>query len=409
MADDGAVTRDLLDSPLDNGKPPGVNKTRLAAVLAGLFAAAAISVIAAALLRGSDDPIGEPTSTTEAVPTTIVPSLPEPRMHARLAFDPVARSVVLLGGQTILDGRFVPLADAAWRLDVDRLEWKPLAGESLPKTVAGAAAAYVDPSFGIALFGGSEGTIHERCFAARSAPLFCTDAPTGDLWRIDVGGAAASRVERTGSGPDPRSGHAMAYDSGAGRLVLFGGLSHPVLPDHGAGQYLRDTWLYDLDTNEWEHIDSDVSPAPRAWHTMAYADTTGLIYLFGGLGASALGADPTLWAFDTETRSWHMVAAATDDGPGARWHHSMVFDPTTGWLVAAGGIDRRGASRCPGDAWRFEMDSQRWRLHEALGPQPCLLSMTTVADGVVFLSAAGGMGLRDLRTGEWLITWHFGP
>ena len=42
------------------------------------------------------------------------------------------------------------------------------------------------------------------------------------------------------SGPSPRSGHTIVYDSSTNKVVLFGGSYEPV----GANlQYLNDTWV----------------------------------------------------------------------------------------------------------------------------------------------------------------------
>ena len=69
-----------------------------------------------------------------------------------------------------------------------------------------------------------------------------------DLWAFD-------HIENTwielqpDNAPGARVMHAMAYDSNADKIVLFGGES-------ATGERLNDTWIYDPQTNAW----TDVTP-----------------------------------------------------------------------------------------------------------------------------------------------------
>src|SRR5262249_40830426 len=70
----------------------------------------------------------------------------------------------------------------------------------------------------------------------------------------------------------PRTGHALAYDSSRGRVVLFGGeWSSPGTPSPllGTPRYLlADTWEWD--GWSWNKCNPVHSPPPRGYHCMAY-------------------------------------------------------------------------------------------------------------------------------------------
>jgi hypothetical protein len=67
----------------------------------------------------------------------------------------------------------------------------------------------------------------------------------------------------------------MVYNPDSGRAFLFGG----VAPDG----ILRDTWAHNPAAKTWIplHPKGDVPPA-RAWHAMVYDSGTGKVILFGG-------------------------------------------------------------------------------------------------------------------------------
>ncbi len=71
----------------------------------------------------------------------------------------------------------------------------------------------------------------------------------------------------------------MVYDSGASRVILFGG---------GADTYLNDTWAYDPSANTWTILNPGGSlPSARAFPTMVYDSAAGQVIIFGGSTGSA--------------------------------------------------------------------------------------------------------------------------
>jgi len=131
--------------------------------------------------------------------------------------------------------------------------------------------------------------------------------------------------------PSVRYGHAMAYDSARGVVVLFGGTS-------GGGE----TWEWD--GTDWTQKSSAVSPSGRCWHAMAYDSARGVVVLYGG-------ADKETWEWDGTNWTQRFPA----NSPTAWYLHAMAYDSARGVVVLFGGEDANGYCN---DTW--EWDGTNW-------------------------------------------------
>src|SRR5262245_11281982 len=125
-----------------------------------------------------------------------------------------------------------------------------------------------------------------RCAAARSW-LTVVVVAAASLGGVRAGGGSLEHSiesevwsERTDR-PSIRRGPVMAYDSARHRLVLFGGYSARL-----GESRLGDTWEWDGDI--WRRV-STTGPSPRAGHAMAYDSARGRVVLFGGYDGTYLG------------------------------------------------------------------------------------------------------------------------
>lgn len=134
--------------------------------------------------------------------------------------------------------------------------------------------------------------------------------------------------------PPARREHAMAFDSGRNRLVLFGGVNSIGL--------LSDTWEWDGAT--WTLRTPATSPPPRLGHTMAYDSTRHTIVLFGGVDGAGRRNDTWEW----DGTAWTQRTPATS--PPARSHAGMAYDGDRQQLVLFGGW---GTSTNLGDTWQW--------------------------------------------------------
>ena len=87
-------------------------------------------------------------------------------------------------------------------------------------------------------------------------------------------------AESPQTNPPARSGAAMAYDSTHSQTVLFGGQGAGGI-QQGLIPYLNDTWLWN--GSNWTAATPQVVPTARAAHAMAYASGLGQLVMFGGV------------------------------------------------------------------------------------------------------------------------------
>ncbi|MFH1107718.1 MAG: kelch repeat-containing protein [Planctomycetota bacterium] len=161
--------------------------------------------------------------------------------------------------------------------------------------------------------------------------------------------------------PGTHQEHAMAYDSARGVTVLFGGYDYD--PDFG-GTYLAETWEWDGVT--WTQK-STTGPTPRAGHAMAYDSQRGVTVLFGG-GYYDYGTQLSQFFGDTWEWDGTNWTPRSTTGPAARADHAMAFDSARGVTVLfAGGYETSGYEFF-GDTW--EWDGANWTLRSETGPGP---------------------------------------
>ena len=232
-----------------------------------------------------------------------VVTTPAARQLSTAAYDSRADRMVQFGGMGISG-----LLDDTWTYDVDRNHWENRNPASHPSERSGAAMAYDAQSDRVILFGGSM-------------------APTtlDDTWAYDLENNTWTNMNPT-IHPSARSGHAMVYDALRDRVVLLGGASCPSL--------LNDTWAYDFNSNTWANLNPPSGPAARQGHAMAYDAGVARVVLFGGMDCSGHLMGDT-WAYDSLSATW--MAMAPSSSPPARAGHAMAFDTLSGRVVLFGG------------------------------------------------------------------------
>lgn len=223
----------------------------------------------------------------------------------------------------------------------------------------------------------------------------CTGAGSqGGVWEWD----GASWTQRPSSvSPQVRGGLAMAYDAARGKVVLFGGATGMFAP-------LGDTWEWD--GASWTQRTPASAPAPRMNHAMAYDATRGRIVLFAGCTASTpplpfvcdpAGLSGETWEWDGT--SW--AERAPTARPPARLGHAMTYDSARAQIVIFGGQD--GARVALGDTW--EDDGTEW--HDRLARVPPARRFHALAGdearGETLLFGGGNCGPTAPRGDTW--TW----
>lgn len=186
-------------------------------------------------------------------------------------------------------------------------------------------------------------------------------------------------LRTTTSAPAARLGHAMAYDSLRGVVVLFGGVG----ANYGV---FNDTW--EFDGADWIQRQPAVNATGVCRTAMAYDRTRGRCVLFGG-NRNNIGGAGGVWNLSNETWEWdgvNWLQRTPAVAPSARVDHFMVWDPLrqrvtlgTGFPVAVGNWNPIR------DHW--EWDGSNW----------------TIRGCCTFGSAYGATAFSDLDRAIWAV------
>jgi hypothetical protein len=170
---------------------------------------------------------------------------------------------------------------------------------------------------------------------------------------VHLAGAVAAQLPTTWTAisatglPPARTDYAVAVVPSAApwlvpnQLMVYGGKD-------GAGVALAQTWLMDLSgptANTWAGAGSSTNPGARWGHSMVYDPTRGGVVLFGGVTAAGVMSDTWFWS----GFAWGPLALGGAT-PVARYDHDMVFDSSTGDIVCFGGRDALGNAIPAGNA-----------------------------------------------------------
>ena len=143
----------------------------------------------------------------------------------------------------------------------------------------------------------------------------------GDTWEWN----GSEWILRSTTGPTPRTGHAMSFDSTRCRTVLFGGA--------GESNALDDTWEWNGTTWTQECTNGCTHPAGRYASGMTYDPAHQVIVLFGGTLPGSTFLNDT-WKWDGST--W-MEVPTTAPRPSPRTAPAMGYDPASQRIVLFGG------------------------------------------------------------------------
>ncbi len=240
-------------------------------------------------------------------------------MYGALAYDPVNREILSVGGTSDQDGG----TPGVWALGADRTAWRKIgSGNDRDRERQAEAATLLRATDALAnrlrnrfylteteaekradLAAEAQGLADRaerfskrlaqqaaendvRMMAAQQAARRAmaladlartleTNPAQATLARVQQAQAQAWNLARAlDSEPCGRGYSPMATDPKTGKIVLFGGTRKD--------RFLADTWVYDCATRTWEQRFPEHAPAPRAWHTLVWLPQSGKIALYGG-------------------------------------------------------------------------------------------------------------------------------
>jgi len=244
--------------------------------------------------------------------------------------------------------------------------------------------------------------------------------PLNDLWESDTLGNAWGWVggismltssagqpgvygtlgtPSTANIPGGRQG-AVSWTDSSGNLWLFGGNG---IDANGTPAGLEnDLWRFNPTTTQWTWMSgSQTVPAvysgqPGVYGTLgtpapgntpggrenatAWTDSSGNLWLFGGVGFDVNGSEGVLndlWEFSSSTNEWTWIGGSNTSGPsgaygtlgsgasgnvpGGRQEAASWTDSSGNfWLFGGGGIDSAGSAGDLNDLWEFNFSSKQW-------------------------------------------------
>jgi N-acetylneuraminic acid mutarotase len=181
-----------------------------------------------------------------------------------------------------------------------------------------------------------------------------------EVWAFDP---EAKRWEQIGN-LESDCFDSMAYDAGAGKVILFCGVRynpdghHPWFPI----DVISETWAYDVATNTWE----DLAPGPirppkgLLGTRMAYDSESGVVILHGGLDVNSFRLSTATWAYDSATNTWTNMQPA--EAPAGRNYHGLTYDVDADRVLSIAGTVSPNAATwlVTNDVFAYDYNENVW-------------------------------------------------
>ncbi|HKZ59347.1 MAG TPA: kelch repeat-containing protein [Candidatus Thermoplasmatota archaeon] len=246
-------------------------------------------------------------------------------------------------------------------------------------------------------------------FASSSDDSLTALGDFNDTWAYDMDSNTWTSMAPAAK-PPARAFHAMAYVESTDRVVLFGGTA-PL----GSGVKLNDTWSYDFNGNYWREETPSAMPTALRRPQLAYDEASDRLVMFGGIGgtgASWNGSNET-WLYAPQTSEWTRVALS--GYPRARFGHGLVYDAASDRVILAGGEYRYDTGAGPSfltflyDTWTFDVEMAAWTRVDLNGTYTRSwdgVMAATGRDGRILLFGSGNPWVFDLNQSRWVL-WRW--
>jgi hypothetical protein len=168
--------------------------------------------------------------------------------------------------------------------------------------------------------------------------------PSAEL-KLDLNETGSWKMMSPSMSPEARRGHVVSSIYGMDKVLLFGGFD---------GNYLGDTWVYDLSDDNWVNKGAVATqPSARHSHAMAFIFGTDKVLLFGGY--SEIGFDNETWLYDWGDNSWTNLKP--QNPPQAREYHEMESVYNDDKVILFGGYNGSGYLE---DTWVYDFSENSW-------------------------------------------------
>ncbi|MBS1123983.1 MAG: peptidase subtilisin kexin sedolisin [Deltaproteobacteria bacterium] len=212
----------------------------------------------------------------------------------------------------------------------------------------------------------------------------------GDTWILDnTPQGPAWSMRNPATAPTPRRDHALSYDRGRARVVLFGGASSVDLDD---------TWEWDGAI--WIEVTPTMRPPPRSGHALVYDPLRHVMVMFGGTNGATLYNDT--WEYDGTTWTERVPLGAR---PVPRQGAALAWNPIRRRMTLFGGDG--GMLGGLDDTWEWGGTAWTQVATEGRPPSRSNHVLFPRADGTG-LMLYGGRTPQGLTSSVWNLRWSAG-
>jgi N-acetylneuraminic acid mutarotase len=252
------------------------------------------------------------------------------------------------------------------------------------------------------------------------SPLFTWVA--GDSVGYKNGIYGTKGVAATTNKPGSRQDYSSWKDNN-GDLWLFGGMG---LASVGGNNTLNDLWRYTISTNQWtwisgtntsnglskfgtKGIGSSTNTPGSRYGSFSWADASGNLWLFGGLGwnqsGSFQGLLNDLWKYNISSNQWTWMSGDSTINPPGIYGTKGVTSPSNkpggrnegyNWIDNGGNLWLYGGGGYA-DLWKYDVSINQWTWMSGSNVGNSYAVFGTKG----FLGAVNFPGLRDDRGASW--------
>ncbi|MCE7738827.1 MAG: hypothetical protein KAU62_03210 [Candidatus Heimdallarchaeota archaeon] len=277
-------------------------------------------------------------------------------VSSQLVYDSESEKMVQFGGHNKEDYS----SNETWIYDYIPNTWTPAAPNNVPRLRAGHTMAYDSESDVVIMFGGGLEPDYNP-YGGRIV--------YNDTWAYDLNTDTWTNMTPAVS-PLGRIAAEMAYDSESDRVIMFGGHHSPdksAFLDPTGQVYQTGTWAYDFNSNTWENVTDELAnPNPRVGHAMAYDSESDAVILFGGhTHLNTAGMQDETWMYDYNEKMWTHLS--TTEGL-ERSDHEMAYDSESDLIILFGGFVAASAHDYLAETWVYDYNTETWTLMEIPTP-----------------------------------------
>ena len=327
---------------------------------------------------------------------TLVSADPEPRIGARMIYDPVDQRVIMYGGAIYNNG--YSFYNELWSYEPETNTWTQLEMHNAPDARFNTMLTYLPDRHQLFLYGGwsnedrTDGTyiydfetstwteLHPSNQPSRRSDASIAydpvndvvvlysgylqnDTHTQDTWLYSFTDENWIRQHPTNT-PHGQYGHNMVYAEQTGQLLMYPGhwsiYSGGTMISHGYGGNI---WEYNVADEAWTETHSPATPPGRYWGYLVYDSNQNRLILQGGHGV--IDYDDT-WTYDINTETWEKASQTIK--PPKRGCQAMAYDPENNVVVVFGGFSEDGQSL--GDTWILDCETLTWSQPETQTETP---------------------------------------